>query len=353
MKILSRYIGSTVIISILMVILVLISLEIFIEFTGEFSDMGTGNYGLLQVLICVFMHLPGDIYRFFPMAGLIGCLMGLGWLAQHSELIVMRAAGVSLVRITGAVICAAFLITLVAVLLGEVVAPTAQHTATIYKAAAMSSGQEYQTQQGIWVRDGHDYIHIDSALSKGRLQAITRYHFNNHNLASISFAREAKYQDHGWVFQDISETKFLNNKVISNHYAKQKWQLTFNPRLLGLINIDSDQRSIPQLYVYIKYLHGSGLQANRYEFDFWQRIFQPLATLVMILLAVPFIFGPLRTVPMGLRILAGIAVGASFYMVNQFIAPISIVYQLSPLIVASMPTIVVAGLGFVLLLRTR
>lgn len=300
MKILSRYIGSTVIISILMVILVLISLEIFIEFTSEFSDMGTGNYGLLQVLMCVFMHLPGDIYRFFPMAGLIGCLMGLGWLAQHSELIVMRAAGVSLVRITAVVIGAAVLITVVAILLGEVIAPFAQHTATIYKTEAMSSGQEYQTEQGVWVRDGHDYIHIDSVLSKGRLQAITRYHFNKHNLASISFAKQGKYQRHGWVFQDISETKFLNNKVISNHYAEQEWHLTFNPHLLGLINIDTDQRSISQLYAYIKYLRGSGLQTNKYEFDFWQRIFQPLATLVMILLAVPFIFWTFTYCPYGI-----------------------------------------------------
>ncbi|MCK4608570.1 MAG: LptF/LptG family permease, partial [Gammaproteobacteria bacterium] len=104
MKLLRRYIGTTVIGTILMVVLVIISLEMFINFTSEFSDMGTGNYGLMRVIIYVFMCLPGAIYQFFPMAGLLGSLIGLGLMASRSELIVMRAAGVSLVQITGSVI---------------------------------------------------------------------------------------------------------------------------------------------------------------------------------------------------------------------------------------------------------
>ena len=100
-------------------------------------------------------------------------------------------------------------------------------------------------------------------------------------------------------------------------------------------------------------MRGSGLQANRYEFDFWQRVLQPLATLVMILLSIPFIFGPLRTVTMGVRILAGITTGSLFYLVNQFIEPISTVYQLPPLIVASVPIVLVAILGMVLIYRVK
>ncbi len=119
------------------------------------------------------------------------------------------------------------------------------------------------------------------------------------------------------------------------------------------MKIDSGERSIPQLYSYIKYLHYSGLRANKYEFLFWQRVFQPLATLVMILLAIPFIFGPLRTVPMGLRIIAGAVTGLGFYIINQFTGPIAVVYQLSPLVVAIMPTLLVTALGIVLLLRAK
>ncbi|KPJ67562.1 MAG: hypothetical protein AMJ43_04770 [Coxiella sp. DG_40] len=354
MKILRRYIGTTVINTILIVVLVLIAVEIFIEFTGEFSDMGIGNYGLPQVLLCVAMRLPADIYQFFPMAGLIGSLMGLGLLASHSELIAMRASGVSLTRITWAVIKAAFLAMLVAILLGEVVAPFLQHSATSFKAQAMSRGQALHTQHGIWIRNDQDFMYIDTTLPNGQIRDITRYQFDdNYHLHSASYAKQAVY-DHGkWVFSDVAESVFLGNKIISKHYDNEEWKLAFNPRLLSLIDMDNDQRSLPQLYSYIKYLQNSDLQFNEYEFDFWQRIFQPVAILVMILLSVPFIFGPLRTVTMGLRILAGTVTGFTFYILNQCIGLLCTVYQLSPLATASLPTVLIAILGFILLLRAR
>lgn len=354
MKILQRYIGTTVITTILTVVLVLTSLELFIEFTNEFSDMGTGSYGLLQVLVYVGMRLPADIYQFFPMAGLLGSLIGLGLLASRSELIVMRASGVSIIKITWAVIKAAFLIMIVAIFLGEVVGPFAQHAATSYKTKVMTSGQAIYTKHGTWMRDGQDFIHIGNIIGEEKLQNITRFQFDDkRNLRTTSFAKQGVYKHHKWIFKNISESIFTKNKVTNKYYAEQRWKLKFNARLLSLVNLNTDQRSLPQLYSYIRYLRGSGLQANRYEFDFWQRVLQPLATLVMILLSIPFIFGPLRTVTMGVRILAGITTGSLFYLVNQFIEPISTVYQLPPLIVASVPIVLVAILGMVLIYRVK
>ncbi len=359
MKLLRRYIGTTVIGTILMVVLVIISLEMFINFTSEFSDMGTGNYGLMRVIIYVFMCLPGAIYQFFPMAGLLGSLIGLGLMASRSELIVMRAAGVSLVQITGTVILAALLILAVAVFLGEVVGPPAQHAAAVYKAKSMSQGQELYTRHGTWVRNGQDFLHIGTISGKKHLADVTRYKFDDQRkLQAVSFAKQGVYEHHKWHFTNIATTIFADNqKVMSKHYSSQDWQLEFNPRLLTMVgNGDDDttaSRSLPDLHAYIKYLKNSGLQANKYEFDFWQRILQPLVTLVMILLAVPFIFGPLRSVTMGLRILAGTVVGFSVYLIDQFIAPVSIVYQLPPLAAASLPVIFIAVVGVVLLMRAK
>jgi lipopolysaccharide export system permease protein len=354
MRILQRYIGSTVITTILTVILVLTSLELFIEFTNEFSDMGTASYGLLQVLGYVGMRLPADIYQFFPMAGLLGSLIGLGLLDSRSELIVMRASGVSIAKITWAVIKAAFLIMMVAIFLGEVIGHFAQHTATSYKTKAMTNGQAIYTKQGTWMHDGQDFIRIGTIIGGKRLQNITRFQFDDkRNLRATSFAKQGVYKHGKWIFKNIDESIFVDNKITNKHYAEQQWNLKFNSRLLSLVNLDSDQRSLPQLYSYIHYLHANNLQGNRYEFNFWQRILQPLATLVMILLSIPFIFGPLRTVTMGVRILAGITTGSAFYLVNQFIEPISTVYQLPPLIVSSVPIVLVAILGMVLIRRGK
>ena len=354
MKILNRYISINIISAILLVVLVLISLEVFISFSGEFASMGTGNYGLPQAILYVLMTLPAGIYQFFPIAGLLGSLIGLGILASRSELIIMRAAGVSVIKITWIVLKAAFLIMLLAVLLGEVVGPALQHKATTYKNAAMNQDQAFHTTQGIWLRKGDDFIKIAALLPGHQLKNTTRYHFDaKHNLISSSTAKIGFYHHHHWIFQDVTVSQFHQDSITNTHYDQQEWDLKFKPKVLGILKISSNERSLPQLYSYIRYLHYSGLQTNKSEFLFWQRIFQPLAMLVMILLAIPFIFGPLRTVTMGLRILAGAVTGLAFFIINQFLEPVTTVFQLPPMAVAILPTLLVAILGIVLLLRTK
>jgi lipopolysaccharide export system permease protein len=104
MLIIHKYLAKVIVSTILLVILLLLGLEAFIEFTREFPDVGTGYYGLLQVFVYVPMVLPLQVYRLFPMAGLLGSMMGLGVLASHSELIVMRTFGLSVANIASVTI---------------------------------------------------------------------------------------------------------------------------------------------------------------------------------------------------------------------------------------------------------
>ena len=110
MKILKRHIGLTIIMATALVLLGLIGLQIFVSFINELNEIGSGHYGLWQTLQYVILTLPSNIYSFFPMAGLLGSLIGLGYLASNRELIVMRASGVSLMQIVWAVLRAAILL---------------------------------------------------------------------------------------------------------------------------------------------------------------------------------------------------------------------------------------------------
>lgn len=355
MKIISHYLGKTVISSILLVIIILIGVEAFIEFTREFPDIGTGSYNLLQVFAYVPMILPTDIYQLFPMAGLLGSIIGLGLLASHSEIIVIRTCGVSIARITIAVLKAAVLLSLFMLLVGEVLAPMLQHKATANKTIAISSGQALLTQQGIWLKDQNNFIHINKVLSDGHLESITRYNFDEQNkLKLISFAKGAEYKSGQWIFNEVAQTNFNDNNTTSNSFfSTQQWGMKLKPRLVGLTSADTEQKSLPELYRYIKYRKLSGLSAANYEFTFWQRIFQPLASLVMIILAIPFVFGPLRSSTMGLRMLYGAVVGFAFYIINQFTGPLSVVYQIPPIIAALLPTLIFAVCGWILLNKLR
>ena len=93
MKLLSNYIAKIVLASTGLVTLMLIGLQIFILFVKQLGDLGKGGYGILQATWFVFCQLPYQIYTFMPMASLLGCLIGLGMMANHRELVVMRAAG--------------------------------------------------------------------------------------------------------------------------------------------------------------------------------------------------------------------------------------------------------------------
>ncbi|MBN2690103.1 MAG: LPS export ABC transporter permease LptG [Gammaproteobacteria bacterium] len=349
MKIIHKYVAKTVISTIVLVIFILVAVELFINFSQEFGDMGLGNYDFLHVMLVTFMLLPGDLYQFIPVAGLVGSLLALSLLASRSELVVMRSSGISIREIMYIVLKAALLVVILAVILGEIIAPIAQHTARIYKAKAISQGQAIKTTHGIWLRSGKSYLNIGNVASNTHLININRYRFKNNKLISTSHAEEAIYQNGNWLFKNINQTNF-SRTIQTKKYKQEIWQLKFKPKLLHLINISSDEKSLPQLYNYIKYLKKNKLAYNKYAFDFWQRIFQPIATLAMILLAIPFMFGPLRSSNMGLRMLIGTSLGLAFWMINQFIGPITATLQLSPLLIASLPTVTITVLAGILLL---
>ncbi|QLH42732.1 MAG: LPS export ABC transporter permease LptG [Coxiellaceae bacterium] len=354
MGILDRYIARAVIESALLVLLVLLGIESFITFVSELRDIGTRDYGISQVLWYVPQLLPSNIYQFFPMAGLIGSLLALGRLASRSELIVMRAAGLSISQITWAVLKAAVLLLIIAMALGEWIGPHAQQHAEMQKAVAMSGGQAINTQQGLWVREGNNFIHINQVIKRGQLQGITRYEFDRqHHLAKASFAESGVYQDGRWTFYNVKQSTLGKERVVSRPLAQEIWNIHLDPRLLGISETDPNQQSLPKLYHSIQYLNQSGQDSNQYQFVFWQRIFQPLATLIMVCLGIPFIFGPLRSTTMGLRMVAGIITGFTFYTLNEFFGPFSMVYQFPPLLAAALPTILFAMVGVILLWSMR
>lgn len=353
--ILERYIGKTIIGTILIVILVLAGVELFIEFTREFPDIGTGSYGWMQVMRYVPLMLPEDIYHLFPMAGLLGSLIGLGLLSSNSELVVMRASGLSLLQITEAVLKAALLLTFIMLLVGEAIGPIAQHHAIEKKATAISGGQTLLTAQGVWVHNQDNFIHIETVLPDGHWKSILCYQVDAlHKLHSVSFAEDGFYDDQQkWIFKNVKETIFQGDTVTNENFSEQIWNLTLSPRLLGVVAIDAEQKSLVQLFNYITDRKKLGLNVDRYKFTFWQRALEPLAILVMIFLSVPFIFGFLRYQTMGLRIVTGTVFGFSFYVLNQFIGPFTMLYRLPAFFAALLPILLFAGLGYALLRRVR
>jgi lipopolysaccharide export system permease protein len=303
-------------------------------------SIGEGEYGLLQVVIHELFMLPHDIYQFFPMLVLLGGVLGLGALVSSYELMVMRAAGVSIQRIITAVVLAALLLIVIATLMGELIAPRANFIAEKQKSIAQTVGQTIVTNSGIWVHEGNDFIHIERVIGRHQLQGVTRYEFDdNHRMLATYFAKSLDFNKGQWFARDLNKTVVGQDKTESQHQDMAEWNLKLTPSLLSVGMIEADSMSLPKLNQYANYLVENRLESSAFQLAFWQRIFQPLTTLVMILLAIPFVFVAPRATTMGKRILLAVVLSFIFYVLNAFFGEFSIVYRFPPMMAALLPTL--------------
>lgn len=349
MKIIDRYIATTVIQTTLIVLLMLVAITIFITFIQEMNDIGTGNYNFFAAFFYVLLALPNQVYSFFPMAMLVGVSLGLGLLANHSELTILRASGMSLTRITLAVMKATLVLIIVFTIIGEWLGPLTNHIAEYQKTLLTSKGQAVEMAHGTWMRDGSNFLYIESMLNNNHLQGINRYQFDQQgNLNKVSYAQNAFYQNHQWVMQDVTESNINPAQITTDKNKQVNWQLILNPKILRISAVDPSEMTLNQLYDYISYLKHNSLNPINYTLAFWQRILQPIATLVMVWLGIPFVFGSLRRMTMGVRMMIGISLGFGFYILNQFFGPLTLVFQLPPFLAASIPMIIFAITAYLL-----
>ncbi|MCE0722431.1 MULTISPECIES: LPS export ABC transporter permease LptG [Legionella] len=354
MKILDRYIAKTVLSSIGLVTLMLIGLQIFILFVGELSDLGRVDYGIVQATVFILLQIPYQVYLFFPMASLLGCLIGLGILANHSELVIMRASGMSIGQITWAVLKASILLIVLITALGETLVPYLSHYANDYKTAAVSGGQALRTSKGSWLRYGNDFISVGLILPNNVLYEVYQFRFDvHHHLKMSRFIREARYTPTGWVAYDIQQTDFDVDKTKTQTFASLPWDVSVKPKILAISSIEPDEMTLHELNRYIREQKHNHQNVHTYQFAFLQRIIQPFTTMVMMILAIPFIFGPLRSTTMGSKLLVGAAVGFSFHILSRFFGPLSTVFQLPPELAALGPTFIFALLGLYLMRKVR
>lgn len=353
MKILHNHILKTVISMTALVVLIIAGLQMFIAFLSELNDIGHHEYGIKQALVFILFSLPNLVYPLFPAAAVMGCLIGLGKLASQSELIVMQASGVSKAQIILSVIRANILMLIVVTAFGEGLGPKLQQWADRYKIRAEMGDIVAQDRQGLWVRDGGNFIYIEQVSPNGKLISVLRYQFDGTKLVTASLAKEGNYQQGQWIFSDVTESVFLQDNIKLQHFVTQTWPIFLDPDFVGIANINHEKTSLSELKRYMNYLNRSGLYAAPYEFEFWKRILRPLAALVMIGLAIPFIFGPLRTKPMGFRILIGVMIGFGFYTFNEFLGPFSLLYQIPPFLSAIVPLLIFVLIDLVLLRITK
>ncbi|MEJ2451250.1 MAG: LPS export ABC transporter permease LptG [Gammaproteobacteria bacterium] len=354
MDLLDRYIGRAVMFGVLSASMVLITLDVLITFAGETGSIGHAHYSVWYAVAYVLLTMPQELYQYFPMMALLGTMFGLGGLASHSELIAMRAAGLSIVRITYAVLKAGAILAAIVIFIGEVIAPPAIQFAKLKRVEAMNEKISLNTDYGLWARDGNTYIHVRRVESDGHLIGVDLYLLDDQQVLQQTVkAASAIYHDGRWVLQRVNLVTIEPDGLHKSYSKTMDWQSLLNPQVVNVVSVSPENLSVWKLRSYIKYLNENELDASRYKLTYWTKLISPLTIAVMILLAIPFVFGSLRDAGMGKRIVVGFMLGLGFYLFNTLSGQIGLVYHLPPVLAATLPTMLVMVIAVFMLFRMR
>ncbi|MCT8545489.1 LPS export ABC transporter permease LptG [Glaesserella parasuis] len=354
MNVLERYIGRTILASIMLTLFMLVGLGAIIKFVEEFRSVGRGSYDGLHAAYYTLLTMPRDIETFFPIAALLGSLMGLGGLASRSELVVMQSAGFSRFRIGLAVMKTAIPLMVITMIMGEWGVPQTEQYARNMRSIAQSGGSMLATQGGFWAKDGNDFIYIRQIQDERNLNNILIYQFDNQVLKSIKQAEKATYSEQGWLLQKVDKSEIHESGITQTRETDQAWKTSITPSKLGIASLKPESLSISGLADYVGFLKDTGQDPKRFEITFWRKVFQPISMAVMMLLAISFIFGPLRSSTMGAKILIGILAGFVFYVANIVFGNLSLVVSWLPVpIGALIPSLLCLSVVWWLLNKKR
>ncbi|WGZ95235.1 MAG: LPS export ABC transporter permease LptG [Candidatus Thiothrix putei] len=352
---LERYLWKSVLSSILLTWLSLTLLDRFFAFLAELGDVSPDTqYGNVQALYYILMGTPKLLYDYFPTATLIGSLLGLGNLAANSELTAMRAAGISIHQIVGMTLKLGLVLVVMVFVLGEWVAPHTELAASSFK-LRMQQKQLAIGNQGIWIKDGNRIINISKLWSEKKMEGLAIYTINPEagRIDTITHAARAERDATGWVLYELTRKVIQTDGVRQETLAQVHEDKLIPEQVLSIAAVKPNQLAASELADFIKHQRDNELNSKRFEQAFWQHFTTPLSTLVMLIIAAPFVFSFQRNAGAGQRIFIGILIGIVFFLFNRMFGSVGIVYGIPPLLSAALPLLVFLVGGVWMLQRLR
>lgn len=355
MNIVDRYLARTVIAFSGLVLAVLLVLGALFLFIGQQDDIGVGNYGAPDALMFALLNVPQQAFELMPIAVLIGSLLGLGALARGSELVVLRASGVSIARLSVSVAIGGITLMILAALLGEFVAPPLQKLARQQKVFSKFADVSFAGSGSAWVKDGDTMLSVEEQSGDNLFGGVFLFELDGTRLTKVGRAATATLapEGKGWSLQGYTETRFTGDGTRVESDPVKVLKTRVNPGFIGLAV--SEPRQLPSIGLLrlIRHQQENRLETRNYEFAFWSRIARTTAILIVALLALPFALGPLRSSGAGARMVIGVLIGVVFFLIQRTMESGAVVFDLDPMILAWIPTSLLALVTATLLLKAR
>lgn len=393
LKVLSRYVKLNALLAIIAAIIGLWALQIVFSYLGELDSL-SDDYTISEALKYILYRSPYFLEEFIPTGALLGAVVGLGLLANKSELVVMRAAGVSLYRIVSWVLQPALAFVILALVINQFVLPTTNQwaheinsiedevsittvrgywtvqprfeSASAQNGSADASTTDTKTNAGL---EGSDILYIDYADVQGNIGEVKRWQLDKDgNLqnavraeggqykgrTAINNANDSSSAQYRYEWQLNNMTKLMINQGFEASQAKSPsdtLSLPFAPESVYLLTREAEDLSLTQLYDHRQFMRSQGQRSLNHELAFWQKLLSPLSVLSLVIVACSFVFGSLRTYSLGLRIVVALLFGILFSYIQDLVGFVSLATGFSPLLMVLLPIIASTALGYYLLKR--
>jgi lipopolysaccharide export system permease protein len=350
-----RYLYRTVLVYTAMAMAVLLTLGALFVFISQQSDIGVGSYSAGDAFMFTMLNLPQQAFELLPIGALIGALMGLGHLASGSELVVTRASGVSVWRIAWPVGLAGLTLALIMYGIGEYAAPPLAQFAKREKTTDKLADVSFAGSSSAWVKDGNVILRVQTGEVDRTFGGVWLFQLDGATrLSSVERAERISVANPGrWSLHNVATTRFGDDRVSGELLSSATMQSTVNPEFLGLAATDPQLLTLRGLASYIDHLRRNSLDTASYEIGYWSRIARLFAVIIVTLMALPFVFGPLRTTGAGTRTVIGVMLGVVLFLFLRTIENGGQLFGIDPLLVGFLPVTVI-GLGTMLAIsRTR
>lgn len=388
MRTIRRLVYKEAVGSIALVALGFLSLFFFFDLMDELQHIGRGTglpgagvYELRHALLYSVLLLPNHLYELLPISVLIGTIFVMARLAQSSEYTILRTSGLGPWRALQLLLTLGAFFVALSFVVGDYVTPAADKGAQLLK--AKYRGRITLGQTGAWLKEKQPYtnyvVNVRALTADNDMQGVRIYEFDNQGLViSLTDAASASFaQDEAWTLRQSERTEFLLRpasqaeanqlaaapptpadlaRVVRSRTDELRWPTSISAEMVSAALLKPDRMATIDLFTYIRHLEANGQTAQRYQIEFWRKVFYPLSCLVMVMLALPFAYLHFRGGSIATYVFGGVMSGISFFLLNNVFGYIGNLQNWQPWLAAATPGLIytavsLAAFGFLVLRR--
>ena len=330
-----------------------IALFFFFDFVEELkavNQIRALGYQIPQALLFVGLMIPTHVYELLPITVLIGTVFVMARFAKSSEFTILRTSGLGPWLALKTLLILGLGFVLLTFVVGDYVSPLADRSAQFLKSAF--KGKLAHGKTGTWLKEkqaGHHFaVNVGSVAQDGSLREVRIFEFDdNSRFVSVTNSQWASAQENTqWTLHEVKKMTFVPDSqsgaqtVTHSQAATLSWPNSISADMVAAAILRPENMGTVDLFNYVQHLSANGQSVQKYELQFWKKVFYPLSCLVMVVLALPFAYLHFRSGGISVYVFGGVMAGISFLLLNNVLSDMATLQGWQPWLAAALPGLI-------------